>query len=170
MIEGLFSDGDFNLWLLLVQTKDAMVVARDRELRREGTSITRSAVLFIIHALGDKAIPAEIARNLFRRSQSVSGILDRMEKDGLVVKVPDALRRNRVRVSMTEKGRRMLRLSMKRRCIHRILSPLTEEQREELVSLLSVLYRGATKELKGDRHLMALPFLPQPRGRHRSRK
>ena len=58
----LLSDRDYNLWVLLAHTRHAIFEAREKELRLFNITARRSAVLYIIQALGDKATPAEISR------------------------------------------------------------------------------------------------------------
>ena len=89
--------------MLLNQATDATLRARQKELDRYGISAAQAAVLFIIQAIGEKATPAEITRWLFREPHSVSGMLSRMEKQGLVRKVKDLDGKNLVRIAMTEK-------------------------------------------------------------------
>ena len=84
MIDLTSVDRDFKLWVLLHQTRDAVHKSAEKELRRFGLSPMEAALLFAVHAIGERATPAEISRWLFRESHSVSGLLDRMEKKGLV--------------------------------------------------------------------------------------
>ena len=144
----LSSDQDYKLWVLLYQTRDALLKARKQELKRYGISPMRTAVLFVIQAIGNKATPAEISRWLFREPNSVSEILSRMEKAGLVRKVRDLGRNNSVRVAITEKGQQALYQATKTESIHRIVSSLSEEERQQLRSLLKTLRNEALNELK----------------------
>ena len=90
------------MWLS--RTRDAIIRTRERELRQYNISCIQSTVMQIIQALGDKATPAEISRWAFRESQSVSELLNRMEKEGLVEKIKDLDRKNMVRAVLTERG------------------------------------------------------------------
>jgi len=127
---------DYELWVLLEQACHMATETRERELIRLGITGVQAAVLFAIKAIGDKATPAEISRWTLRESQSTSAILDRMEKAGLVVKVKDLERKNMVRIAMTEKGERAYRESMKRKSGQKLLSPLSEAERQEFRSYL----------------------------------
>ena len=73
------ADKDYELWVLLHQTKDAVYKARDKELMELGISPIMAAVLVIVEAIDGPATPAEISRWLFRESHTVSGLLQRME-------------------------------------------------------------------------------------------
>jgi len=122
----------------------------------------QAAILFIVQAIGEKATPAEISRWLFREPHSVSGLLARMEKQGLVRKVKDLERKNLVRVVITEEGQKAYQQSTKRESIHRIMSSLSEEDRQQLRSYLEVLQNKALEELGVNRKL-PLPNSNRPR-------
>ncbi len=153
------ADQDYNLWVLLARTREAMFKARRKELDRYNIPPRQAAVLFVIEAIGDKAIPAEISRWLARESHSVSELLGRMEKQGLVQRIKDLDRKNLVRVVLTEKGRKAYYQVMKRESIHKIMSVLSEEQRQQLRSCLQTLGNAALKELEIAREM---PFPPFP--------
>ncbi len=127
-----FSDQDYLLWVMLHQTTDAIVLGRDKELKRYRISTIEAAVLFSVQSIGDKATPAEISRWLLRKPHSVSGLLKRMEKKGLIRKTKDLTRKNLVRVSLTEKGKHAYYHSTDRKFIHKVMSALTEEERQQL--------------------------------------
>jgi len=81
----------------------------------------------------------------------------RMEKKGLVTKRKDKKRGNIVRISITKKGREVCRRAMGRDLIRDIISSLSDEQREQLWSSLSILYREALKELGMEGETLLLP-------------
>jgi DNA-binding MarR family transcriptional regulator len=151
------TDQDYNLWILLAQTRDAILKARQKELDQYGISTSQAAVLFVIQAIGDRATPAEISRWLFREPHSVSTLLSRMEKQGLVRKVKDLDRKNLVRVVITEKGREAYYQSTKRESIRGIMSSLSEEERQQLTSSLRKLRDEALK-----RAVSLKPPVPSP--------
>ena len=136
-----------NLWVLLVQTRDAIFKAWQKELERYNISAVQGMALLAIQSIGDKKTPAEISRWLFREPHSVSTLLNRMEKQGLVRKVKDLERKNQVRVELTEKGYEAYYLSMKQVSILKIISSLVEEEQIKLRSYLQILLEEALKEL-----------------------
>ena len=140
-------DPDYGLWVLLGQVCDATRRARDNELREFGISAIQAAVLFIVQAVKGPATPAEISRWLFREPHTVSGLLERMEKQGLVKKVKDLERKNMVRVVITEKGEEAYQRSKKLESIRAILSSLSAEQRDDFKSYLEILRNKALGEL-----------------------
>jgi len=148
-------DQDYDLWVLLNQVQSLMMNARDTELMEHGTTAMQAAVLFIINSIGEEAIPAEISRWLLRKPATVSGLLDRMEKAGLIERVKDLPRKNLVRIRLTEKGRQAYKQSLKREAIHKTMSCLSEEERKQLASILVKLRKRVTEVL---RHREEIPF------------
>ena len=140
-------DRDYDLYILLANTRDLMVRARERELRKFNVSPGQSAIIYAIQAIGDKATPAKIARMVMRRPHSISVTLTRMEKAGLVEKRNDLDRKNLVRVSLTEKGRQAYHQTTQRNVIHNIMSAMAEPQRRELRSALQVVQQATQQEM-----------------------
>ena len=156
-MKGFTEDKDYELWVLLAQAREAMYKARQEELRRYNLSPRQSAVLFIIRAIGDKVTPAEISRWLLRESHSVSEIINRMEKKGLLKKVRDLDRKNLVRIELTEKGSEAYNQAIKRDSIHTIVSALSDEERRQFSSTLKTIRDKALKETGKE---LRTPFPP----------
>ncbi|MDD5700584.1 MAG: MarR family transcriptional regulator [Dehalococcoidales bacterium] len=146
-----YSDEDQDLWLLLTHTRYAVFRAREKELQRYGVSPEQVGLLFVVQALGNKATPAAISRHIIRQPHTVSALVDRMARRGLVKKVKDLDRKNLVRVVMTEKGKKTYDLSTKRGPIHRIMNSLNEEEKDAFRSYLQRLLEKARKEIGLDR-------------------
>jgi len=152
----LSSDHDYNLWVLLHQAKDAVFKAREKELHQYGIAAREAAILFVIQAIGDKATPAKISRWIFREHHTVSSLLSRMEKKGLITRVKASDRKNIWIVSLTEKGQNAYRQSLKRKSIHAVMSSLSENERQQLESYLMKIRDTALKRSVSE------PILPFP--------
>jgi MarR family transcriptional regulator, organic hydroperoxide resistance regulator len=144
-------DEDQDLWLLLTHTRYAVFRAREKELQRYGISPEQIGLLFVVQALGNKATPAALSRHILRQPHTVSALVDRMAKRGLVKKVKDLDRKNLVRVVMTEKGQKTYELSTKRGPIHRIMNTLEKSEQDEFRSYLERILTKARKEIGLDR-------------------
>jgi len=140
-------DQDYNLWVLLHQVSDIIFNAREAELQQYNLPATQAEVLFVIKAIGDKVTPAQISRMIFRRPHSVSGIIDRMVKAGLVKKTKDLHRKNLIKVTMTKKGQQAYEQALKRKSVQKIMASLSETERQKLKSLLETLRNKGLKEL-----------------------
>lgn len=143
------ADQDFELWALLHQARDALARTREAELRHADLSMIKAAVLFFAKNLEQPVTPAVMSRALFREPHTISGLLDRMETQGLVRRVHDLQRKNMVRIEVTEKGDELYRQSREdRRVIGKVMSVLTQAERDELQSSLKKLRNRALRELR----------------------
>ncbi len=95
---------------------------------------------------GGNAAPVQIARRFFRELQSITEMLKRMEKDGLVTRHPGS-GRSKTEVKLTKKGSETLRQSLHNETDKRIFSVLTPEERDQLAASLSKLRKQALAEL-----------------------
>jgi len=147
MTDLTLADKGFTLWNLLAEVKDTIAKARRKELATYGIPMGRAYVLFAIRAIGKKARPTDIARLTCRETHSVSEMLIRMEKEGLVRKTKDLAQKDHVRIRLTDKGRRMYHHTTHRESIKRIISCLSEKEQEQLSSYLYKLLDQAQKEV-----------------------
>jgi MarR family 2-MHQ and catechol resistance regulon transcriptional repressor len=151
MKDFLSVDEDYKLWILLSQAADTTLRARQKELDRYDISTAEASVLFAVQAIGERTTPAEITRWLLREPHTVTELLNRMVKKGLVTKSKDLEKKNMVRVSVTEKGRQAYEQSTKRKSIHKVMSALSREERRQLGSYLERLRNKALGELREER-------------------
>jgi MarR family transcriptional regulator, organic hydroperoxide resistance regulator len=136
------------LWTLLNQAQHAAIRASETELRQLGVPQMHAEVLMIVKSEDRPVTPAEISRSLFREPHTISGLLTRMEKQGLVKRVRDLQRRNMVRISITDKGDRAYRKLAEVSAIHSIMSTLSSREQEGLKDTLMKLRRRALEELR----------------------
>jgi DNA-binding MarR family transcriptional regulator len=162
---GSFLTQEYRLWVLLLQTRDTIWAVRERELAEYDLSNAEAAVIFIIQAIelniGKSATPSDISQWLFRKPHSVSELLSRMEKKGLVIKTKDTEKKNRVRVRATEKSRQTYALITENvRTVSRIMSILSEEEKMQLWNCLSKLRGEALMEYGGKHKSPYLDIFP----------
>jgi MarR family transcriptional regulator, organic hydroperoxide resistance regulator len=140
------SDEYFMLWVLIAQTKDAILRARELEYARYGISNERRAILTIVQKSGGRATPVDIARDLFRELHSVTEMLIRMEKDGLVTR-RKGTGKSRIEVGLTDKGLDVFNQSLHSETDAKIFTALTKKQRERLSQYLWKLRRQTLAHL-----------------------
>jgi DNA-binding MarR family transcriptional regulator len=153
-------DEFFYLWVLSAQTSDALVRARERDYARFDVTNERRAVLFIIHNNGGRVAPVQIAREMFRELHSVTELLKRMEKAGLVIR-HKGTGRSKVEVTLTDEGRDVLERSQDSETEKRLFSALTRRERERLGHLLLKLRATVLEDLgirEWELHLPANPY------------
>ena len=142
----LSPDEYFILWVLIAQTRDAILKARERDYARYGISNERRAILYIIQNNGGRTTPVDIARSLFRELHSITEMLKRMENDGLI-KRNRGSGRSKVEVTLTKKGRDVFEQSFHNQTDERIFSVLPKEDRDRLASYLFTLRSKVLQDL-----------------------
>jgi len=130
------------IWEYLALINRSFVKARTLELRKYKITIRHAATLEAIYQLGYNATPTKIAQAVFREPNSISEILHRMKRNGLVKKLKDYNNRKQVKYILTEKGIEAYYKSRKRSSYKKIMSGLNKDEQKELKSLLKIiLYR-----------------------------
>lgn len=141
------ADKDYNTWMLLSQIYKLVHKARVQELFKYGITPEQAGILFSIKAAEafnyDKTLTT-ISRFTVLEPHSVSEILSRMEKSGLIEKTKGT--RNVLSVNITEQGQRAFESSTKRETMHNVMSCLSDEERQQLDRLLKKLLRVAVQE------------------------
>jgi DNA-binding MarR family transcriptional regulator len=128
-------DEDLEIWILLHQVWQTTQKAREKELARCGVSLKRSNILFLIMTIAASGKPVtagEITRWTLLEKHSVFERIKRMEKGGLVRRIPGKGGEKAMELVLTEAGRRALERSEKRESISAMLSALTPEERQQL--------------------------------------
>jgi len=146
-----YDDEDQDLWILLTHARYMILRAREKELQRYGISPEQASLLFMVQALENKATPTALSRYLLRQPHTLSALVDRTAKRGLVMKVKDLDRKNLVRVEITEKGLKAYEQSAKRGPIHRIMGELTPAEKKKFRQHLEKIYAQARREIGMDR-------------------
>lgn len=136
----------FLLWVLIAQTKDAILRARERDYARYGISNDRRAVLYAIESNGGVATPVEISRSLFRELHSVTEMLKRMEEDGLILR-EKASGKSRIQARLTDEGLDVFHQSAQNTTDERIFSVLTKAERKRLSAYLMKIRTRVLQDL-----------------------
>src|SRR4030043_403050 len=97
------------LWRQLYQTYTLLKRCEDEVYEEHGLTTEQYAVLVSIAYLGEPVRITDIARWLERSTNSISMIVDRMVKAGLVRRARDKRDRRVVRVTFTSKGKNALK-------------------------------------------------------------
>ena len=88
---------------LLARASHALVEGFAKELRRRGTGLPVWRALAALHASPGRTVTALAAACLLQQP-TMTKLLDRMARDGLVARAPDARDRRVVRVALTPGG------------------------------------------------------------------
>ena len=148
-------DRDRQLWKLLSETYHTMWRSREKELDMAGISAIQAGVLLLVSNSEQPVTPAVLSRFLYREPHTISGLLTRMEKQGLVKRVKDLKRKNQVRIVLTERGKKAYERQNKAGVTNKILTALTPEERANFTGYLEKLKKAALKELRSQ---LTLPY------------
>ena len=140
-------DKDYNLWHCLSMTHDAISRVRQKELKPYNINLRQSATLTAILTLGDGATPVAISRWIIREINTVSELFTRMERQGLVSKSKDLENKRQKNILLTEKGLEAYNQSRRRGSVNKIMSCLSDEERQQLKACLKKLCDKALEEL-----------------------
>jgi DNA-binding MarR family transcriptional regulator len=99
-----FTDTAMTTWTMLRQTWTAVNKMAEVKLAKVGLTPEKAAVLWLCRDYSGTLTPAEIARYLFRENQTIAGLLNRMEAEGLVKRVPKRKGHPFTEVRLTPKG------------------------------------------------------------------
>ncbi len=147
MKDSLSAEQALRLWILLAQTRDIIRRSIREELDEHGITVSQVGVLMVVQANPEGITPAEISRQLFREPNTISTVLVRMEKQGLLKRTRNLDKKNHIGVTLTERGKKLFFQTSKRKATHRILSCLSEEESRQLASCLEKVKRRGMKEL-----------------------
>ena len=137
----------YDFWILLGRTYRLIAQAEAKELGEYDISREQNYILFIIHTLGDRATPSEISKHTYRKQNSVTELLNRMETNGLVVKTRKLVKKSRINVRLSKKGLATYHKTSKIESINKIVSTLSRDELETLSSCLKKLKDSAVYEI-----------------------
>ena len=143
------ADGHMLLGVLR-QTHDAVLKIRQNELKKYGLSPEQSAALMNIKVLGKNASIVELSRRLFRKSNSTTVLVMRLEKRGLIKKTRDKHRKNTIRLTLTREGNKCLQRAVREDSFNDIINEFDHEKRKQLCELLGQLRDHALDYLHVD--------------------
>ena len=129
------------LWRQLYQTYTLFKKCEDQIFEERGLTTEQFAVLVSIGYLGEPVRITDIARWLERSTNSVTMIVDRMVKAGLLRRVRDRGDRRTVNTFITSKGNNALKPAARAswEVIQKIMSSLSNEDKGALFGLLGTL-------------------------------
>jgi DNA-binding MarR family transcriptional regulator len=129
------------LWLLLHRAAETLARCEDAVFGEYGLTTEQFTVLAAVKGSGGPLRPVDLAFIMERSPNSVSMLVDRMVKAGLVRRARDRKDRRAVKVTLTSKGEKALEPATPAgwELVQKILSPLSEKERHALASLLELV-------------------------------
>jgi DNA-binding MarR family transcriptional regulator len=129
------------LWFLLHRDYALLRGCEDQIYGEKGLTMEQYATLVAMKYLGRSVRPTDVARWIGRSPNSVSMMIDRMVKAGLVRRERSRTDRRVVRLIMSSKAENALKPATQAgwEFIQKIMSPLSDEDRHTLARLLETL-------------------------------
>lgn len=148
------TDIDFELWVLLDHARSVLSRSRELELAQYGLTTEQAGVLHTLLNKGGSATNSEIAGTVVRAYNSVTTLVNRMEKLGLVAKDKSPQDRKYL-VTVTDKGRGIYE-KVTRNSIRMSFSDLSAEDKQKFLAYLTHIIKKSRDMLGMDKKL---PFL-----------
>jgi len=136
-----FENLDKGSWILLRQAYNLIFRCEDRVFSEYDLTTEQHTVLMAIKNISGPVRITDIARWLDRSVNSVSMIIDRMVKAGLVRRTRDRKDRRTVFVTLTNKAEEAYKPATTAgwNLVQEILSPLSNEDKRNLIKLLETV-------------------------------
>jgi MarR family 2-MHQ and catechol resistance regulon transcriptional repressor len=143
------ADADVDALLVhnLLRTEAALSPHVDRGLRDLNLTGAQFNALLVLRDAGADGLPlSEVGRRLVVTKANVTGLIDRLERQGLVRRDPGASPEDRriTHARLTEKGMALLEeaLPRRRQVLAQSFTGLSPEEKAQLISLLTRLRRA----------------------------
>ena len=135
------------LWVRLAMTFNVLYHEIKSELSKENFTVPQLDIISCLDRT--KGIPlSELAERLLVTGGNITGIIDRLERDGYVFRERDKVDRRVVRALLTKKGFELYKTFLPRykEIMNRINSALTFQERTQLQQLLKKLAHGVQQK------------------------
>ena len=143
MGKAILTVSNIDLWLLIDRVHHSIGWVRRRELSPHNIAPQQLRVLRAIQALGSKVTLSALANEVERKVDVISRQAVILEKDGLIKRIKESNKSRLLRIELTEKGLDMLKkISNDSRSIEAIFSCLTEEERQQMYSILNRILKS----------------------------
>lgn len=140
---GKKSETALGLWVKLARAYHTFAHCTAEDIRRSGLTQPQFGALESLGHLGPMQI-GELCRKQLVTGGNMTVVVDNLEKDGLVERIPHPDDRRAIIVQLTPKGKKLFEEIFPRHAqyITKKTSILTEQEQEELSRLLKKLGKG----------------------------
>ena len=144
--------------LLLYQAQTTLLKLTERSLLEAGLSAPQMMLLGMLYWDGRALVPRRMRNTLVVEAQSLTGLIDRLENQGLAKRLSHPKDRRKIRVQITPKGRKKYEEAAEHtdKTAGTYFKPLSAAERDQLRKALMKL-RGAGYPVLGLMHDAAYP-------------
>ncbi len=154
MYDFQFPDTALTTHTMLRQTWAAVNKLAETKLAKVGLTPEKVAVLWACRDYPGRLTPAEIARLVFRENQTVAGLLNRMEKEGFVKRVPKRKGQPFTEIKLTSKGEKACApgIEVMKSVVTELAADMSANKQEQLQNLLRIVRDRALQDLRIESH------------------
>jgi len=144
---GKKADIALSMWVKLARASATFGKLTMENIKTFGLTQPQFGVLETLGHLGPMTL-CEISRKQFVSGGNMTVVIDNLEKEGLVTRIPSKDDRRSIVVQLTAKGKELFEsiFAEHAECVADIASVLTEEEQVELGRLCKKLGKGLKKE------------------------
>ena len=138
-------------WTTIYQAYNAIFKLTELTLLPHNLSLPQIHLLGVLKKGGGILTTGEIGRAMVKASQTITGLVDRLEEPGLVERVFDRRDRRKTWVRLTEKGERKLSeaFPVANRLAEELSAVLTDQELQDLQAKVEKLRSAAMDRLAG---------------------
>lgn len=139
-------------WRQLYLTYSTIFKVIERAIAPTGVTLPQALALSAIRNGEGPITPSRLAQYLTQETQSVTGLIDRMERQGWVRRVRDLRDRRAIRLELTAEGAAKLEetIGPGKAITERMFADLKSEEVEQLTALLGRVYVATVERLGRD--------------------
>jgi MarR family 2-MHQ and catechol resistance regulon transcriptional repressor len=136
-------------WTVIYQTYNAIFKVAELALLSQHLSLPQLHLLAVLKKGGGILTTGEIGEAMVKASQTITGLVDRLEEPGFVERVFDRKDRRKTWVRLTEKGERKLAEAspVGARLAEELSAVLTDEELQDLETKMEKLRSAAMNRL-----------------------
>lgn len=149
-IRAMAADLKFNTALMVLYTGLMMDRYIDSKTSKYSQNRSRLDIMHTLITHGGTLKPSDLSKMVFRSKQTITKIIDSLEKDGMVKRKPMGKDRRTREVSITRKGLDSIKESLPHtlQISNTAMPTLSQEQMEELNAILRQIRRHLLSQIK----------------------
>ena len=129
----------------LESTYEALKDLFSMHYARYGLSEVKFKVLIQLHMAGERGLnQSELSKKMQVSRANITGLIERLEKEGLVFRRDDPADKRAFIVCLTDRAALLMKFFLPKNndFVHQVMSVLDRHEREQLISLLEKLNKG----------------------------
>jgi DNA-binding MarR family transcriptional regulator len=157
-----FPESGFQTFTMVRQAWIAMNKVCERELAKLGLTPEIATVLWICRDYPGTLIPAELSRIMFRENQTIAGLLNRMEQQGFIKRIPKRKGKPYTDIKLTPKGEKACGPAAEKykAAIDDLTADLSPEQHKQFQKSMQALRDKALGKLHLELSQVAEKYIP----------